>query len=60
MVSDTITINRDDLYNLIREAVRDELNEIQTISDSEQAELDVLYGKKNPNSKINFDECIKL
>ena len=60
MVTETITINRDDLYNLIREAVRDELNEIQIISDSEQAEVDVLYGEKKSNSKINFDECIKL
>lgn len=60
MVSDTIIINEDDLYNLVREAVRDELQKIEDVSDEEQLELETLYGNKPGNKSINYDECIEL
>lgn len=60
MTSDTITIGRDDLYNLIREAVRDELQDIEDVSDDEQLEIEKLYGKIPEDKPINFDECVEL
>jgi len=55
-----ITISKDDLYKLIRVAIRDELNEIKDVSDNEQSELEKLHGKMPSNSQINLDECIEL
>ena len=55
-----IKINKDELYKLIRVAVRDELNEIKDVSNEEQLELEKLHGKMPSNNSINFDECIKL
>ena len=60
MASQTITINKEDLYNLVREAVRDELNEIEDISNQEQLEIENLYGKSPKSKTINFDECVEL
>ena len=45
MVSEIINISKDDLYKLIREAIRDELHEIEEISQEEQLELERLHGK---------------
>lgn len=61
MTSDTITINKNELYNLVRKAISDELNQMEEISDSEQKEIEKIHGKLNTNSqKNNFDECIEL
>jgi hypothetical protein len=59
MASD-IKISREELYKLIRIAVRDEINEIKDISDEEQLELEKLHGKMPSNAPINFDESIEL
>ena len=57
---ETITMSRDDLYNLVREAVRDELSKIEEISTEEQLDIEDLYGKAPENKPINFDECVEL
>lgn len=60
MTIDTITIGKDELYNLIREAIRDELQDIEDISNEEQIEIEKLYGKMPEDKPINLDKCIEL
>ena len=43
ITSETITISKDELYQLIKKAVREELNEFEQISLSEQEELEKLH-----------------
>lgn len=45
MEEDTITISKTELFDLIRKAIRTELNEIEKISYEEQEEIEKLHGK---------------
>jgi hypothetical protein len=47
MDSSVVTLNKDELYTMIRTALREELNEYSQISLSEQEELQHLYFKSN-------------
>lgn len=60
MVADIINISRDDLYKLIREAVRDELNEVVNVSDEEQSELEHLYDESLTSKDYDKSSCIRL
>ena len=59
MASDIITISKDELFNLIRKAVRAELNEIGYVSEEEQKEIEELYGD-SLNSEYNSKNSIRL
>ncbi|MDA3855656.1 MAG: hypothetical protein PF569_05320 [Candidatus Woesearchaeota archaeon] len=60
MGTDIINISRDDLYKLIREAVRDELNEVVNVSDKEQLELEELYDESLNSEDYDKSNCIRL
>ena len=50
-----------ELYTLVREAVRDELNKIDEVSDEEQKEIDKLYGKETLfGKKLDSKDCVEL
>lgn len=59
MASDTITIDKEELFNLIRQAVRAELDEIGYVSEEEQKEIEELYGD-SLNSEFKSEDCIRL
>jgi len=59
-MSSDIKISRDELYKLIRIAIRDELSKIKDVSNKEQLELESLHGKIPSSARINFDECVEL
>jgi len=60
METDTINISKTQLHNLVREYVREELDKIGTISDSEQDELEMLYGDSLYEEDYNKDSAIRL
>lgn len=60
MASDIIKISKDELFNLIREAVRAELNEFEYVSDEEQKEIDKIYGNSLNNDNYDPNDCIRL
>ena len=60
MTTDSITINKEELFNLIKKAVREELHEIEYVSDEEQKELEQLHGKKVLfEDKFNPEDCVE-
>lgn len=60
MTTDSITINKEELFNLIKKAVREELHEIEYVSDEEQKELEQLHGKKVLfEDKFNSEDCVE-
>ena len=60
MEADTINISRTELHNLVRECVREELGKIGTISDSEQDELEMLYGDSLYEEDYTKESAIRL
>ena len=60
MDSSVVTLNKDELYTMIRTALREELNEYSQISLSEQEELQHLYGDSLTKSDYNKKNCIRL
>lgn len=60
MGTNTITIDKDELFSLIRKAVRVELNNIENISDEEQNELNKLYGNSLFDEDYNEKDFVKL
>ncbi len=60
MNSKTINIDVDELNNLIRGIVREELNKIGEISIDEQKELEMLYGDSLEKDDYNKEDCIRL
>ncbi|MFP4401631.1 MAG: hypothetical protein ACLFPL_00205 [Candidatus Nanoarchaeia archaeon] len=59
-MTQTITINKDDLYNLIRKALRAELDDIQYVSNKEQEEIDALYKDSLQDEKYDSKHCVRL
>ncbi|MFW5704350.1 MAG: hypothetical protein ACOCXG_00775 [Nanoarchaeota archaeon] len=57
---ESVTISKDDLYSLIRKAVREELNEYNEISASEQEELENLHGKRLFEEDYSKENCVRL
>ena len=57
---EAITISKDELYSLIRKAIREELNEIEYVSDEEQKELEILHGKELFKEDYSKKDCIRL
>ncbi|MCH8520282.1 MAG: hypothetical protein LAT82_06025 [Nanoarchaeota archaeon] len=60
MESEMITLNKDELYSLIRKAIRDELDSIEYVSDEEQKEIDDLYKDSLNTQNYNSKDCIRL
>lgn len=60
MSSEVITINKEELYQLIKRAVREELERIEEISDKEQEELDSIHGKVPQNKSIDSSNYAEL
>ncbi len=60
MISDTINIDRNELSNLIRGIVREELNKIGEMSLDEQKELECLYGDSLEKDDYNKEDCVRL
>ena len=60
METNAITIDKDELFTLIRKAVRVELNNIEDISDEEQKELEELHGDSLYKDDYNKKDFIKL
>jgi hypothetical protein len=65
----TIDLNRDELFILIKKAVReviqDELGKawlegLSTVSDDEQKDIECLYGKPDGQKKIESRETVDL
>lgn len=59
-MSETITINKDELFDLIRKAVRAELDNIQYTSNEEQEEIDTLYKDSLDNDNYDPKNCVRL
>lgn len=60
MTSDTINIDRNELSNLIRGIVKEELNKIGEISLDEQKELEKLYGDSLQKNDYDRENCVRL
>lgn len=60
MTSDTINIDRNELSNLIRGIVREELNKVGDMSLDEQKELEHLYGDSLEKDDYNREDCVRL
>ena len=59
-MTQTITINKDELFDLIRKAVRTELDNVQYISNEEQEEIDTLYKDSLNNDNYDPKNCVRL
>ena len=59
-MAETITINKDELFDLIRKAVRIELDNVQYISNEEQEEIDTLYKDSLNNDNYDPKNCVRL
>lgn len=64
-----ITINTDELYSLIKKAVREVLHEesselfmknVPLVSKEEMEDIGNLYGKPSPNKEVAFSETIEI
>lgn len=64
-----ITINKDELYNLIKKAVREVLHEetlelflksIPTVSKEEMEDIKKLYGKPSADKEVAYSETIEI
>jgi len=64
-----ITINTDELYSLIKKAVREALHEesseffmknVPLVSKEEMEDIENLYGKPSPNKEVAFSETIEI
>ncbi|MDI6891223.1 MAG: hypothetical protein QMC83_09875 [Thermodesulfovibrionales bacterium] len=64
-----ITINKDELYSLIKEAVREVLHEeaidfflknIPYVSKEEMEDIETLYGKPHAEKEIAYSETIEI
>jgi len=64
-----ITINTDELYSLIKKAVREVLHEesseffmknVPLVSKEEMEDIENLYGKPSPNKEVAFSETIEI
>lgn len=60
METNTITIDKDELFSLIRKAVREELNEIEDISIEEQKKLEELHGDSLFDEEYNEKDFVRL
>lgn len=59
-MTDTISINREELNTLIRSIVKDELNKITEISEEEQSELEELYKDSLDLKDYDKNNCVRL
>jgi hypothetical protein len=64
-----ITIKTDELYSLIKKAVREVLHEesleffmknVPLVSKEEMEDIENLYGKPSPNKEVAFSETIEI
>ena len=64
-----ININTDELYSLIKKAVREVLHEesleffmknVPLVSKEEMEDIENLYGKPSPNKEVAFSETIEI
>ena len=64
-----ITINKDELYNLIKKAVREVLHEetlelflksIPTVSKEEMEDIKNLYGKPSADKEVAYSETLEI
>jgi hypothetical protein len=64
-----ITINTNELYSLIKKAVREVLHEesleffmknVPLVSKEEMEDIENLYGKPSPNKEVAFSETIEI
>jgi len=64
-----ITINKEELYSLIKNAVREVLHEesleffmknVPIVSKEEMEDIENLYGKPSPNKEVAFSETIEI
>ncbi len=64
-----VTITKNELYSLIKEAVREVLHEetlefflknIPLISKEEMKDIENLYGKPSPDKEVAFSETIEI
>jgi hypothetical protein len=64
-----ITIKTDELYSLIKKAVREVLHEesleffmknVPLVSKEEMEDIENLYGKPSPNKEVVFSETIEV
>ena len=60
MTTDSITISKEELFKLIKKAIREELHEIEFVSNEEQKELEQLHGKKALfEDDFNPKDCVE-
>lgn len=64
-----VSINKNDLYNLIKEAIREALHEeklefflksISPVSKEEMEDIEKLYGKPSEKKEVNYEETIEI
>lgn len=64
-----ITINKDELYSLIKKAVREVLHEetlelflksIPTVSKEEMEDIKKLYGKPSADKEVAYSETVEI
>ena len=64
-----VTITKNELYSLIKEAVREVLQEerlefflksIPLISKKEMEDIERLYGKPSPDKEVSYSETIEI
>ena len=60
MTSDIINIDKNELSNLIRGIIREELNKVGKMSLDEQKELEHLYGDSLGKDDYNKENCVRL